>query len=154
MNKYMAITEFEEVLNNKKAAIEEERKPIQEIVSPQRSQKRMYAFVGSFCCILLALVTGGAYLRLEGRIAGMQSLAESAVKDIGTVKARIASDNISREVAGLKAQVDELQAAKVQLESAVGQLKTTVETARNTKDIRLKATHVAGGRKNPARSVD
>jgi len=131
MNKYIVLSEFEEMLNKKKAAIEEERKPIQEARRPRPSQRRNYALVIASCCILGALVAGGAFLRVESKIDGMRSVAEAAVKDIGTLKAGMATNTTEEQIAAIKAQVDELRAAKTQLEDEVEQIKTIVETAKN-----------------------
>jgi len=146
MNKYVALSEFEEMLNKKKAAVEEERKPLQEACRPQPSRLRYYPLVVASCCMLLALVTGAAFLRVEGKIGGMQSLAEAAMKDIGTLKARTATDNTKEQIAAIKAQVDELQAVKMKLENEVEQIKTIVATVKSKANtIRGTGDHRAGG---------
>ncbi len=133
MNKYMHLSEFEEMLNKKKIMIEDERRPIQEARRPQPSQrgKRNYAIGIASSCILVALVAGGAFLRVENKIGGTQSVAEAAVKDIGTLKARMATDTTKEQIAAIKAHVDALQVAKMQLEGEVEQIKNIVETAKN-----------------------
>ena len=154
MNKYVALSEFEEMLNKKKTEVEEERKSVQEPSRPQPSQLRNYPIVVVSCCIVFALAAGGAFLRVEGKIGGMQSVAEAAVKDIGTLKARMAADNTKEQIAMIKAQVDELQAAKIQLEDEAEQIKNIVETVKNrANNIRGTGKHMAGGgRKTVARN--
>ncbi len=131
MNKYVQLSELEEMLNKKKIMIKDERKPIQEVRPPQPSQPRNFALVIASCCILVALVTGGAFLRVENKIDGMQLGAAAAVKDIRTLKARMATDTTKEQIAAIKAHVDALQVAKMQLEGEVEQIKNIVETAKN-----------------------
>ena len=154
MNKYVALSEFEEMLNRKKTEVEEGRKPVREPSRPQPSQLRNYPIVLASCCILFALAAGGAFLRVEGKIGEMQSVADAAVKDIGTLKARMAIDNTKEQIATVKAQVDELRAAKMQFEDEVEQMKNILETVKNrANNIRGTGKHVAGGgRKTVARN--
>jgi hypothetical protein len=154
MNKYVALSEFEEMLNKKKTEVEEERKPVREPSRPQPNQLRNYPIVVASCCILFALAAGGVFLRVEGEIGGIQSVADAAVKDIGTLKARMAIDNTKEQIATVKAQVDELQAAKMQFEDEVEQMKNILETVKNrANNIRGTGKHVAGGgRKTVARN--
>jgi outer membrane murein-binding lipoprotein Lpp len=154
MNKYMALSEFEEMLNKKKTAVEEERKPIQELRRPELSRLRRYPPVVASCCILLALVTGAAFLRVEGKIGGVLSVAEAAMKDIGILKARMATDDTKEHFAAIKAQVNDLQAARMQLEDEVEQMKAIVETVKNSAN-RARGTGkqmAGGGRKTVART--
>ena len=154
MNKYVALSEFEEMLSKKKTEVEEERKPVQEPSRPLPSRSRNHPIVVASCCILFALAAGGAFLRMEGKIRGMQSVAEAAVRDIGTLKARMASDNTVEQIATVKAQVDELAAAKMQLHDEVEQMKNIVETVKNrANNSRGPGKHMTGGgRKTVARN--
>jgi len=131
VNKYVALTEFEEMLNKKKAAVEEDAKPIRETGRPQPNRLRHHQVVVGSCCILLAFVAGGALLRVEGEIGAVRSAAEAAVKDIGTLKARMAIDTTKERITAIKAEVDALQAAKIRLEDQVEQMKNIVETVKN-----------------------
>ena len=148
MNKYVALSEFEEMLNKKKTAVGEESRPIQEACRPQLTRLRHYPLVVACCCVLFALVAGAAFFRVEGKIGVMQSVAEAAVKDIGTLKARMATDNTEEQMAAIKAQVYELQSAKMQLEDQLEQMKNIVETVKRGTGKHLPG----GGRKTVARN--
>jgi len=154
VNKYVVLSEFEEMLNKKRTAVEQERKPIHEAPRPQPSHLRNYPIVVASCCILFALVAGGALLRVEGKIGAMQSVVEAAVRDVGTLNAHVATDTTKEQIAAMKAQVDELQAAKMQLQNELDQMKNMVETVKNTTDnIRGVGKHAGGrGRKTVVRS--
>ncbi len=154
MNKYVALSEFEEMLNRKKDAVEEEKDVIKEARLPQPSQRRSHPLVVASCCILVALVVGGAFLRVEVKIGVMQSVYEAAAKDVETLKARMATDNTKEQLATIKAHVDELQAAKMQLENELEQMKNIVEAVNNrANNIGGVGKHmVGGGRKTVARN--
>ncbi len=138
MNKYVAITEFEEMLNKKKTAVSEETKPVQTAHQSRPSRWSRYPLVVASCCILVALLAGAAFLRLEGKIGGIHTVAEAAAKDIQSVKAHIASDNSRDQIAAVKAQVDELQAEKMQLQDQLDQMKGIVETVKRETEKHMK----------------
>jgi len=130
MNKYIVLSEFEEMLNKKKAAIEEERKPIQEARRPRPRQRRTYALV------MLRAVSSVHLSRGSFSSRGEQNRRDAVSSGSGreghrNLKAGMATDTTEEQIAAIKAQVDELRAANMQLEDEVEQIKTIVETVKN-----------------------
>jgi len=121
------MTGTEDLLN---AMSNEDAKP--EIKKAHKT--RWQRIVVACCCIVAVGAAGKGFLFLHTEVGAVQSAIGLAVKDLGTLKAQLATTDTKERLAAATAEVEGLKAANTRLRAEVKEIRDTLEALKARKN--------------------